>query len=194
MRVNCAKPRHCTCPAVTHARPLLPHSPLFSCFAHSLSHLLSFCPTLCSQSELSCPLHSHTRTHKDVQTYCMCVCLYWWLRLLLPTSLLLLLHAHLVAFNDASRGPHTYTFDKEEYVCVCESTYERTYTKATQWTVGQTPQVTWWLYVCMYVKREEISHVCEWEKESVREGAHIQLLNSAPAWAFWGLPDPLTHT
>lgn len=175
MRVNCAKPRHCTCPAVTHARPLLPHSPLFSCFTHPLSHLLSFCPTHCSQSELSCPLHSHTRTHKDVQTYCMCVCLYWWLRLLLPTSLLpLLLHAHLVAFNDASRGPHTYTFDKEAYVCVCVWVYIRKDIHEGNSMDSRTNAPSNLMIVCLYVCEERRNFACVRvrERECERGGTY----------------------
>lgn len=105
-RVNCAKPRHCTCP------PPPPPSPTPT---PTHTHL-----------QLSCPLHSRTQMSKLIAYVCVLV-----------TATVTALHAHLVAFNDASRG-HTHTQKRIQI-----HTYERTYEgNSMDRTVGQTPQVT----------------------------------------------------
>lgn len=119
----------------------------------------------------------YTHTYIYTQIGKLIADVYWWLRLLL--LLLLLLHAHLVAFNDAARVPH-----RKTYIHMLIHTYMhmKGHTKAAQWTVGQTPQVTWWLYVCT---RENV-YVCERKR---KRGVHIQLLNSARL-SFLGVARP----
>lgn len=195
MRVNCAKPRHCTCPAVTHARPLLPHSPSPSSLASLLPFLLPH-PLFAVRVKLSLTF-SHTHTQRCSNLLHVCVCLYWWLRLLLPTSLLLLLlHAHLVAFNDASRGPHTYTFTQGS-ICMCVWVYIRKDIHEGNSMDSRTNAPSNLMIVCLYVCEERRKFACVRVRGREREcerGGTYTITQSAPAWAFWGLPDPLTHT
>lgn len=118
---------------------------------------------------------SHTHTQRCSNLLHVCVCLYWWLRLLLPTSLLLLLllHAHLVAFNDASRGPHTYTFTQGSR-CMCVWVYIRKDihegNSMDSRTNAPSNLMIVWLYVCE--ERRKFACVRARERECERGGTY----------------------